>query len=389
MRQLLNVSLAAADLPSRKVCVTILGDRIIDVQSHAQTDVPTRWDLDGFRVAPGFCDLQLNGGFGRHFSDDPEAVWEVGSKLPRFGVTSFLACLVSPSSEFIAGAQDVVRNGPPMGYNGARLLGLHLEGPFLNPEKRGAHNPKALAVPKPETAERWSAAEGIRMVTLAPELPGCLDIIPTLVSRGVVVAAGHSAASYEQALAGIQRGVRYGTHLFNAMGELHHRHPGLAGALLDDERITVGIVADGVHVHPSLIRLAWHRVGKNRLNLVSDAMGALGMAPGRYRHYGLDIVVAGDIARLTDGTLAGSTLPLDTALRNLIAFTGCDLADALATVTTTPAALLGLADRQGAVLPGRIADLVILDRDLRVCCTTVNGEVAFSSPEFAPRMENQ
>jgi len=389
MKYLLDASLVTPGYSIQKACVTVDRNMIVDVSPcHQFRRAATQnvLDLDGLFLAPGFLDLQLNGGVGKHFTDDPTAIWEVGRFIPRYGVTSFLACLVSPSPEVLARAQDLVRTGPPQEYRGARLLGLHVEGPFLNPQKRGAHNPASLASPNPKTIEDWSAEAGIRLVTLAPELPGSLNIIGELVARGIVVAAGHSTATYEEALASFDRGIRYGTHLFNAMGSLHHRQPGLAGALLDDKRITVGIVADGIHVHPSLVRLTWSRIGGDRLNLVSDAMGALGMTSGEYRHYGLDIVVREGIAHLKDGTLAGSTLSLDVALRNLIKFTGCDVQEAIKTITTTPVSLLGLADRQGTVAVHKVADLVILNQDFTVSGTIVNGEVAYASPLLKERL---
>jgi N-acetylglucosamine-6-phosphate deacetylase len=215
----------------------------------------------------------------------------------------------------------------------------------------------------------------VRLVTLAPELPGALDLIRALAARGVVVSAGHSLATLAEAAAGFDAGIRYGTHLFNAMPPLHHREPGLIGALLADERIAVGLIADGVHVHPALLPVLRQVVGR-RLTLVSDAMAALGMAPGAYRLGDFTVTVADGTVRLADGTLAGSVVALDGALRRWLAATGCGLAEGVAAVSGGPAGLLGLPDR-GALAVGYLADAVLLDTERRVAATVVAGEVVY------------
>ncbi len=185
-------------------------------------------------------------------------------------------------------------------------------------------------------------------------------------------------ATYDQAEAGFDAGIRYGTHLFNAMPTLAHRDPGLPGALLTDPRTTAGFIADGIHTHPAIVRLAWQALGSRRLNLVTDAMAALGMPPGKHLLGDFEVTVDAESARLADGTLAGSILSLDQAVRNLIGFTGCSLADALPTVTTTAARALGLDDRRGQVAPGYAADLVLLAPDLHVQMTIVEGRVVYN-----------
>jgi N-acetylglucosamine-6-phosphate deacetylase len=217
----------------------------------------------------------------------------------------------------------------------------------------------------------------VRLVTLAPELPGALDVIRVLAERGVLVSAGHSLATYEEAEAGFAAGIRYGTHLFNAMPALQHREPGLPGALLTDPRITAGMIADGIHTHPAIVRLAWQVLGSARLNLVTDAMAALGMPPGRHLLGDFAVDVDATSARLADGTLAGSVLAQDQALRNLIAFTGCSLAEALPALTTTPARALGLSAERGRIAPGQVADLVLLSPDLEVETTIAEGKIVY------------
>ncbi len=337
-------------------------------------------DARGLVLAPGFLDLQVNGGFGHDFTADPATIWPVAAGLPRYGVTGFLPTIITSPPETARAAQDVLREGPPPGWTGAIPLGLHLEGPFLNPDKKGAHNPAHLRLPSAAAIGDWSAAAGVRLVTLAPELPWATEAISALSGRGVVVSAGHSLATYDEASAGFAAGARYATHLFNAMPALHHREPGLAAAALADPRVVAGLIADGQHVHPALVDLVWRWLGPARLNLVTDAMAAMGMEPGEYLLGDFRVRVDENSARLPDGTLAGCTLSLDAILRAFLAFTGASLADALATVTTTPARLLGLDGRLGRIAPGLAADLVLMTPELEVIETLVAGKTAYRRP---------
>lgn len=330
---------------------------------------------DGW-IAPGLIDLQLNGAFGLDFTADPAAIWDVAAHLPRYGVTSFLPTIITSPPETIAAAQTVLRAGPPPNFRGALPLGLHIEGPFLNPARCGAHLPAHLRLPDIQAVADWLPEYGVRLVTLAPELPGALDVICALRERGVVVSAGHSLATYEEAEKGFAAGIAYGTHLFNAMPPPENRAPGLVSALLMNEQVIVGLISDGVHLHPATIALAWRLKGAAKMNLVTDAMAALGMPPGTYRLGDMIVTVDETSARLSDGRLAGSLLSLDQAVRNLIAFTGCSLGEALATVTTVPAQLLGLTDR-GQFVPGAAADLTLLASDLQVAATIIGGQVVW------------
>ena len=334
-------------------------------------------DAAGLLLAPGFIDLQVNGGFGLDFTADPATLWAVAAGLPRFGVTAFLPTIITSPLAVAHAAQRVLAEGPPDGWRGARPLGLHLEGPFLNPGKKGAHNPAYLRRPSAADLNGWSPAEGVRLLTLAPELPWAGQAIAELARRGVVVSAGHSLATFDEAAAGFDAGARYATHLFNAMPALHHREPGLVAAALADPRVTVGLVADGLHVHPALVGLLWRWLGPDRLNLVTDAMAALGMGPGEYALGDYRVSVDDAPARLDDGTLAGCVLSLDTMLRAFLAYSGATAAEALPTITTTPARLLGLAGRLGRLAPGHEADLVLLSPDLRVVETFVGGESVY------------
>jgi N-acetylglucosamine-6-phosphate deacetylase len=374
---------------------TVIDDGVVLVDGRLITAVGRRADVliprdarllsgRGLILAPGFVDLQVNGAFGHDFTLDPATIWEASRYLPRFGVTAFAPTLVSCPPPTIAQAQEVLgRRSTSELWRGAWPVGLHLEGPFLNPEQRGAHDPAYLQLPTMQLAEEWRPARGVRMVTLAPELPGALRVAEYLAQRGVRVGAGHSSASYEDARAGFDAGIRYVTHLFNSMTPLHHRSPGLAAAAMEDERVTMGLIADGRHVHPAFIRIAW-RSAPGRLNLVSDATAALGAGPGTYHLGESEIKAADERVRLADGTLAGTMLSLDRAVRNLVRLADATIQQALTAATTIPAALVGLDGRKGRIAPGYDADMVLLSPDLRVQMTIVLGEVVYQTLESEP-----
>lgn len=291
----------------------------------------------------GLIDLQVNGAGGHDLTSDPESLWAVGTVLRRFGIAAYLPTLVSPSWAVVDRARAAWTAGAPAGYAGATPLGWHVEGPFIAPSRAGAHDPASLRAPDVRIVADWAPGSGVRMVTLAPELPGALEVAAALVAHGVVVSAGHSAATYEQAAAGFDAGIRSVTHLFNAMAPLDHREPGLAGAALADPRVTIGLIPDGLHVHPAMVGIVRRAVGADRLAVVSDTIAALGMAPGQYRLANRDVTYDGGSARLPGGGLAGSVIALDAAVRNLAAFAGVALADAALAATAVPARLLGLA----------------------------------------------
>ncbi len=354
----------------------ISGEKITTLGPERDIPCPPntpRFDAKGQYLVPGFIDLQINGAFGMDFTFDPESIWQVGEHLIHFGVTSFLPTIISSPPETTIKAQEVIHKRPPTGYHGARVIGLHLEGPYLNPEKCGAHNPDYLRLPEPEIYGHWSPATFVRLVTLAPELPGAITAVQTLVKHGVVVSAGHSQASLSQSHAGFDAGIRYGTHLFNAMPAFDHRQPGLVGALLADQRLTSGMIVDGIHTHPVTVELAHKALGALRFSLVTDAMAALGMPPGEYQLGGRKVYVDGLSAKLADGILAGSLLSLDQALRNLIKFTSCSPEEALAAITKVPARLLGLNSSLGNLVVAAKADLVLLSPDLQVTTVWLNG----------------
>ncbi len=325
-------------------------------------------------LIPGFIDLQVNGASGVDLLEcDTAAVARLSDYLASTGVSGFLPTLVSAPAERLAGAVQVVRDAHP---SGAAILGVHLEGPVLNPQRKGAHQTRWLRFPG-DAEVRIMYAEALpdlRLVTLAPELPGVDGLMEWLVRERVIVALGHTEATYEQANHAFGAGARMVTHLFNAMRPFHHRDPGIVGAAFDDPRCTCGLIADGVHVHPAGVRLAYRMLGADRIALVSDAVAAAGMAPGTYTLGTRPVrVKAGDVPRLEDGTLAGSVLRLDQAIGNLLSW-GIPLRDAVTSSSHVPAAVLGLADR-GALAVGLRADLTVLDRNHRAVLTLVGGRI--------------
>jgi N-acetylglucosamine-6-phosphate deacetylase len=239
----------------------------------------------------------------------------------------------------------------------------------------GAHNPDYLRAPRVSELETWAGSPLVRAATLAPELPGALDTIRWLCVRGIVASAGHSDATHAQALAGLQAGVTWGTHLFNAMSGFTHREPGLAGALLASD-VPCGLIVDGVHVHPAAVKTVYRAKGTHGISLVTDAMAAMGMGAGRYKLGDREVMVDANSARLSDGTLAGSVLQMDAAIRNVIDYTGCSLADAARMASATPARVIGLSQK-GHIVPGADADLVVLDKSLHVELTIARGEIVY------------
>lgn len=380
-----RIMISGADIYTPDECieggsVLIENGRIAALSTQAEPGewvVEVRIDARGLLLTPGLVELQINGAYGMDFTADPATIFPAAEKLPAFGVTSFLPTIITSPLERIEHAQAVLQAGPPEDFCGSIPLGLHVEGPFLNLERKGAHSPEFLRRPSPDLVANWSPESGVRLVTLAPEVPGALETIAALSQQGVVVSAGHSMATYAQAQAGFEAGIRYATHLFNAMSPLTQFDPGLPGAVLSRPDLAFGLIADGIHVHPALAALVWKLSGVGRLTLVSDAMAALGMPPGKYVLGKQEVIVDETSARLTNGVLAGSILTHTDALRNLMRYTGCSLSEALSCLTTTPAGLLGLDDELGRIAPGLRADLVLMTPDLQVVRTLVGGRQVF------------
>ena len=333
-------------------------------------------------VLPGFVDLQVNGAVGVDLTTQPERIGEVAVFLAECGVTSFMPTVISSSPLQTADAIAVMREWSGAGdldrgvQSGSRSLGVHLEGPFLNPIRPGAHPLQHVRPPSLAEARGWSRETGVAMVTIAPELPGALSVIGRLVENGVSVCAGHTDANASEIRAAVAAGLGGATHLFNAMGAMSARLPGPAGAILVDPDLIAGLIVDGLHVDPVMVRLAWQMLGPDRLALVSDSISALGLPHGTYSIGDTAVVVDDSGARTSDGVLAGSVLRFDEGLRKLIAFTGCELTEASVSASATPARLARQHDI-GWLTPGYRADIVVIDEDHRVVVTIVGGRVVF------------
>jgi N-acetylglucosamine-6-phosphate deacetylase len=328
-------------------------------------------------VVPGFVDMHVHGGGGASYTD-PDGIAPAAEFHLRHGTTTTLASLVTASpAELIAGVRALAA-----ATQRGTIAGIHLEGPWLSPARCGAHDPTQMRDPDPAEIDAVLAAGGgaIRMVTLAPELPGAADAIRHFLNAGVVVAVGHTDATYEQARQAIAAGATVGTHLFNAMPTPHHREPGPALALLQEPGVTVELIADGVHLHPEVVRAVVQAAGPDRVAAVTDALAAAGCADGAFRLGAVPIDVVSGVARVHGkSTIAGSTATMDRLFRALnagAAGLGSDadaaLVAAVQMTAATPARVLGL-ERVGALRVGADANLVVLDRDLRVTAVLAHG----------------
>ena len=335
-----------------------------------------RLDATGRLVAPGLVDLQVNGAAGVDITAQPERLWEVAAALPRHGVTAFLPTLVTSDQQTRNQALSTLAAGRPAGVPaGARPLGLHFEGPMLSPERSGAHEKNLLREPSAELIEGWSAQAGVQMVTLAPELPGAIEVIRQLTERGVLVSVGHTAADLDQVRAATAAGARSVTHLFNAMPGLDHREPGPVGAVLGTDDLVAGVIVDGLHVHPVTVVAAYRALGPRRFLAVSDTTAALDQPDGPAQLGGRPVLIRDGAVRLVDnGGLAGSAVGLDHCLRLLARFTGLAPAEILIAATTVPADLLRRPDL-GRLEPGSAADVVLLTEQLHPMATIVGGRV--------------
>ena len=331
-------------------------------------------DLEGAWLLPGYVDLHVHGGGGHNVSDSLEEMEQAVAFHRGHGTTATLVSLVTAPEDALTAqlewAAELVRRGPTLR---GHVLGSHLEGPFLSARRCGAQNEAHMVPPDPALLERLRAVAGdtLRMVTIAPELPGALELIRTLSSAGVIAALGHSDATYEQALEAIDAGANHATHLFNAMPPMLHRKPGLVGAALETG-ITCELINDGRHVHPAIVRLVFDLIPATVL--VTDAIDATGVGDGQFELGGQEVLVQAGEARLSaTGSLAGSTLTMDRALRNAVKTSGLSVDRASAAASLMPARALGLDHELGSIAPGRSADMIVLDDDLQVTDVMAGG----------------
>ncbi|MFE2299473.1 N-acetylglucosamine-6-phosphate deacetylase [Streptomyces sp. NPDC059445] len=343
------------------------------VHAAAPADA-TVTDLTGHWVVPGFVDLHNHGGGGASFTSGTAEDVLRGIHTHRLhGTTTVVASTVTGDMHGLAERAGMLSELAEQGD----IAGIHFEGPFISPCRKGAHSEELLRDPDPaEVRKLIDAARGrASMVTLAPELPGGLDSVRLLAEHGVIAAIGHTDASYEQTKAAIDAGATVATHLFNAMPALGHRAPGPIAALLEDERITVELINDGTHLHPASLELAFHHAGPGRVAFITDAMDAAGFGDGRYMLGPLEVEVADGVARLVEGgSIAGSTLTLDRAFQRAVTVDRLPVEDVVTALSVNPARLLGRYDRVGSLEPGKDADLVVLDADFALKGVMRGGE---------------
>jgi N-acetylglucosamine-6-phosphate deacetylase len=389
------IFLADADvvLPDRVMSpatVVVDGDRIIDLLHSAPAHSPgdLRIDLRRHTVVPGFVDVHVHGIEGTDTLDGGDAIERIAARLPRFGVTAFCPTSVACSPDDLRTMLTAVRAARlTRRAASSRVLPAHLESNFINPEYRGAQPGECLRLPRGRSKEGEFTGEAILseigaarpdvgILTIAPEIDGGLDLIRMLTSHGHRVSLGHSGASYEQALDGIAAGARHATHLFNRMTPISHRAPGLAGAVLEHDDVVAELICDGVHVHPSMARVALAAKSPSRIMAITDGTAGAGLPFGSRASLGGRTITVRDAAYLDDGTLAGSLLTMDRAFALLISRMGLSLVDAATVCSTTPARAMGL-QGFGVIAAGMVADLAVLSADLTVTQTWIGGELAF------------
>jgi N-acetylglucosamine-6-phosphate deacetylase len=388
------IVLSGADivLPDRVLSqgtLVLEGEHVVHITggTRAGGGSEDHFDLSGHLVVPGFIDVHVHGVEGTDTLESEDAIHTIADRLPRFGVTAFcptsIACTPVVLRRLLAAVRAARREDRS---RGARVLPAHLESNFINPDFRGAQPLDCLRLLRGSAEGEFTGAEilseiaaarsEVGIVTVAPELDGALDLIRDLASHGHHISLGHSGASYEEAIAGIDAGARQATHLFNRMTPIGHRQPGLAAAVLDHEAVTAEIVCDGVHVHPAMVRLALAAKHKSHLMAITDGTAGAGLPRGSRATIGGRVITVGDIAALEDGTIAGSVLTMDQAFARLVTTMGVGLVDAATICATTPARALGL-QGFGAITAGAIADLVVMDRDLKVTHTFIAGALVY------------
>ena len=352
------------------------GEVIIDGPRITRTapEDAHRIDLTGHWLVPGFVDIHNHGGGGASFTSGTPDDVVTGIHTHRLhGTTTLVASTVTGDMDFLTHRAGLLSELAEQGD----IAGIHFEGPFISPCRKGAHSEELLRDPDPaEVRKLIDAARGhATMVTLATELPGGIDSVRLLADHGVIAAIGHTDATYEQTVEAIEAGATVATHLFNAMPPLGHREPGPIAALLEDERVTVELINDGTHLHPAALQLAFRHAGADRVAFITDAMDAAGFGDGRYMLGPLEVEVADGVARLVEGgSIAGSTLTLDRAFKRAVTIDRLPVEDVVAALSANPAKLLGRYDRIGSLEPGKDADLVLLDAEFDLKGVMRRGE---------------
>ena len=333
-------------------------------------------------VAPGFIDIHIHGGKGRDVMDASyEAINEIAKFVASHGTTSFVPTTISAPHADLLSAVEAVKTAMEKGTDGAEVLGVHLEGPYISLEKRGAHSADSIRRPSLEEFEEiWEASNhAVRIVTLAPEIDGSKPLIKKLQELGVVASIGHSNATYTQAVDAIKQGIRHATHMFNRMSGFDPREPGVVGAVLTHDELTAELICDKIHVHPATMRLLTRVKGSKKVVLVTDAIRAAGMPDGEYALGKQQVIVKDGIPKTKSGDLAGSTLTMDRAVRNMVKSVRLPLRTAIKMATINPAVAINVDKNKGSLEPGKDADIMIIDDDVNVYVTIVKGKVVYEA----------
>ncbi len=363
----------------------ILNDKTIEGLSAGSPSADaTVIDAQGCYVVPGFIDVHVHGADGHDTMDATlEAIHGMAAFYAKHGVTSYYPTTMTMPAPNIQAALENVEHCPQPS-NGAQHLGVHVEGPYLNLKYKGAQPPEYFRPPSPAEYGQWLETGVCKLMTVAPEIEGSMQMIQELGTQGVEFAIGHSAATYEEAVKGFDAGVRQVTHVFNGMVGLHHREPGALAAILTDDRVDAQLIADGIHVHPGMIRLLVRAKSAEHVMLITDAIEATGLSDGDYDLGGQTVTVKEGIARIANGALAGSTLTMDKAICNMVAFTDLPLQKIIGMASAVPARAMRLSNK-GKLAAGCDADVVLLNRELEIMMTIVGGNVVYRAESFKPQ----
>ena len=375
--------------------ITVADGRIVSTAKASRSEEPgqasdtLRIDTSSSIVTPGFIDVHTHGGGGYNLhTTSVDEILDYANWAPQTGVTSFLIGVVGtpvalPEAQIRAAVEAIERQSIA-----AEPVGIHLEGPYINVERRGAHLPTWLRLPDPAETERLlELTEGrLRLVALAPELPGAASMIARLVAAGVTVSIGHTDATYEETLESIELGVTHATHCCNAMRPLHHRDPGPLGAIAESAQVYGELIADGVHVHPAMMKIVVKILGADRTVIITDALAAAGIGDAAFEFAGQPAQVIAGVARLADGTITGSVLTMDQALRNVVSITGVSLSEAVGMLTINPARSVRVDGHKGLLRAGYDADLLIFDSELSLQATVCRGRVHYATAAWQERL---
>ena len=381
--------LARGDIAVSGSVIAAAGESEPRAEHGRARDAGVPIDATGMIVTPGFIEVHTHGGGGYNLhTTDPDELRAYASWIPRTGVTSFLIGVVGVPHGLPAAQLQCATQVSEEQAEGAEPLGIFFEGPYLSPARRGAHLPSWLRRPSLSEVERLlDLTRGrLRLITIAPELSGAAPVIQRVVEAGVIASIGHTDATYEQTRHAIAQGVTHATHCCNAMRPLHHREPGPLGAIAEAHQVTGEVILDGMHVHPAVVRMLATLLGSRRLVGITDALAGAGLSSATFEFAGQRAHVEEGVARLEDGTITGSVLTMDQALRNFLEITGVSLSDAVAALAANPARVAGAADRKGALSPGYDADLLIFDESLTLCATLCKGRLAYASPEWVAKL---